>query len=70
MKTKSEARMKVTLNGTWAGPDGTARAGTVLDLPQLRADELLKSHAARVFDKERDAKAPRGLVKPPENPKE
>lgn len=62
---KSEAvRMKVTLNGIWAGPDGVARPGTVLDLPQQRADELLKARMARMFDRERDEKSPRGLTKP------
>jgi hypothetical protein len=56
--------MKVTLTGIWAGPEGVARPGTVLDLPQAKADELLKVRAARIFDKDRDAKALRGLTKP------
>jgi hypothetical protein len=46
-----------------AGPEGVAKAGTVLDVPQAKADELLKSRAARAFDKDRDAKAPRGISK-------
>lgn len=58
-----EAKMKVTLIGTLAGPDGCARPGTVLDVPQAKAEELLKVRAARMFDKERDEKSPRGLVK-------
>lgn len=58
-----EADVKITLMTTMAGPDGIARAGTVLDVPQAKADELLKSRAARVYDKSRDERAPRGLVK-------
>jgi hypothetical protein len=46
-----------------AGPEGVAKAGTVLDVPQAKADELLHSRHARAFDKDRDAKAPRGLTK-------
>lgn len=61
-----EANMKVTLNTIFAGPDGTARPGTVLDVSQAVADELLKTRCARPFDRERDANAPRGLTKPKE----
>jgi hypothetical protein len=56
--------MKVTLMTQLAGPAGTAKPGTVLDMPTEQAEQLLKARAARMFDKLRDAKAPVGLVKP------
>ncbi len=55
--------MKVTLVGTMAGPEGNARPGTVLDLPDQQAKEMLNQRAAREYDHTRDAKAPRGLTK-------
>lgn len=58
-----EAPVKVTLVQTLAGPDGCAKPGTVLDVSQQKADELLKARAARMFDRQRDEKAPRGLTK-------
>lgn len=58
-----EAPVKVTLVQTLAGPEGCAKPGTVLDVPQNKADELLKARAARPFDRDRDDKAPRGLTK-------
>lgn len=57
--------MKVTQTAVYAGPDGVARAGTVLDLPQPEADQRIKDRSARPFDKERDAKKPFGLQKAP-----
>ena len=58
-----EAPVKVTLVQTLAGPEGSAKPGTVLDVSQQKADELLKARAARLFDRSRDEKAPRGLTK-------
>lgn len=55
--------MKVTLMTQLAGPHGTAKPGTVLDMPTEQAEQMLKVRAARVFDKERDGKAPVGLTK-------
>lgn len=57
--------MKITLTTIYAGPDGTARPGTVLDLPQDRAEHLLKQRCARPFDKLRDKRAPQGIVAAP-----
>lgn len=59
--------MKITLTTTMAGPDGVARAGTVLDLPQAQADDLITRRSARAFDKERDERAPRGITKAAES---
>ena len=56
------ARMKVTMQTLLAGPHGVARRGTVLDLPETEAKELVERNFAREYDRERDAKAPVGLV--------
>jgi hypothetical protein len=58
--------VKVTMQTIMAGPDGVAKPGTVLDVPQQFGDQLLAGHYARPFDKDRDSKAPRGLAKPKE----
>jgi hypothetical protein len=61
--TESE-QVKITLSGVYAGPDGTAVAGTVLDLPEQKAREMLEAQAARPYDAKRDAKKPMGLQTP------
>lgn len=58
--------MKVTMTATMAGPSGVARPGTVLDVPEQRAKELVEGHFARPYDAERDRKAQTGLQKAPE----
>jgi len=62
VRKKSEGRMKVALTQTLAGPEGTAKPGTVLDLPESVAKDWIDRRFARTFDKERDAKAPIGLT--------
>lgn len=66
MRVRESGTMKVTLTTLLAGPQGVAKVGTVLDLPSDQAEQMIKSRYARRFDKERDRKAPVGLVKPPE----
>jgi len=58
--------MKVTMLGCWARPEGIAKAGAVVEVTDKVGKELIDTHSARPFDGERDKKAPRGLVKPPE----
>lgn len=58
--------VKVTMQTIMAGPDGVAKPGTVLDVPQQFGDQLLAGRYARPFDKDRDSKSPRGLAKPKE----
>jgi hypothetical protein len=57
--------MKVTMTTLMAGPDGVAGRGTVLDLPQDQAEQLIRSRQARPYDRERDKKAPVGKVVAP-----
>ena len=63
-KPKTEGRMKITLTTCMAGPLGVARPGTVLDMPEPQAKQMLADRMGREFDKQRDAKAPQGLTKP------
>lgn len=60
------AKMKVTMLTCLAGPNGNARPGTVLDIPQPEAEEFIKERFARPYDAERDKKSPRGLFVAPE----
>lgn len=55
--------MKVTMVSLAASPEGVARPGTVLDVPEQRAKELVERRHAVLFDKDRDAKKPQGWVK-------
>jgi hypothetical protein len=59
-----EAKMKVTMQTILAGPKGVARPGTVIDLPQAQAEELIAKRYARAYDKQLDAKAKLGLERP------
>lgn len=56
--------MKITMITCAAGPGGVARPGTVIDLPNNQAEQLVKERYARPFDRSVDAKAPHGLQKP------
>lgn len=56
--------MKVTLVTCAAGPQGVARPGTVLDLPQTAAEQLINGRFARPYNRERDRKAPSGYQQP------
>jgi hypothetical protein len=47
-----------------AGPKGVARPGTVIDVPQAQAEELIAGRFARAFDKQLDSKAKVGLERP------
>jgi hypothetical protein len=67
LEVKELSPVKITMLTCAAGPDGVARRGTVLDVPQQEAEEMIKGLYARNYDKERDAKAPVGRVKAPEN---
>jgi len=55
--------MKVTMQKIAAGPQGVARRGTVLDVPEKEGNELIEKQIARQFDAKRDAKATRGWTK-------
>lgn len=59
--------MKVTLTSIAAGPQGVARPGTVLDVPQEQAERMITERYARPYDKERDAKARYGFESAPES---
>ena len=52
--------MKVTLQTLACRPMGVAKPGTVLDMPPEEAERLIANRCARVYDKERDAKAKHG----------
>ena len=53
--------MKVTMVACMAGPAGVARQGTVLELPEQQAKELIEGRYARQFDAKRDSKNQRGF---------
>ena len=55
--------MKITMQKIAAGPQGVARRGTVLDVPEKEGQELIEKQIARQFDAKRDAKAVRGWTK-------
>jgi len=60
---KRRARnVKITLTTCLAGPQGVGRPGTVLNLPEDQAKELIQQRSAREFDSLRDRKAHIGLV--------
>lgn len=63
---KEEESVKVTMTATMAGPQGVAKPGTVLDVNEQRAKELVDGHYARTYEEQRDARNPHGLQKPPE----
>lgn len=58
-----DENVKVTMTTCAAGPQGIARPGTVLDLPDQRAKEMIDGHFARDYDAGKDAKNPRGFSK-------
>ena len=62
----TEETMKITLQTLAAGPQGVARPGTVLDLPQQQAEEMISQRSARPYDKDRDHKARHGYERPEE----
>lgn len=62
--------MKLTMLTCAAGPEGVARPGTVLEMPEKVAKEWIDQRFARDYDKERDRKATVGLTKPKEKPEE
>ena len=53
--------VKVTMQKLYAGPDGVARPGTVIDLPEPRAAEFKRDNAARDYNKDLDAEKPQGI---------
>jgi hypothetical protein len=53
--------MEVTMLTTYAGPDGVAHPGTVIDIPAEQAKELIGGKFARKVDPKKDEKARRGL---------
>lgn len=59
--------MKVTLTTLACGPQGVAKPGTVLDVPQEQAERMIADRMARPHDKDRDAKAPHGFAPAPVN---
>lgn len=59
---RRQQNMKVTLTTCWAGPMGVARPGTVLNVPEDKAQELVQSRQARQYDEKRDRKAPVGFM--------
>lgn len=56
-------QMKITMTSIAAGPQGVARRGTVLDVPEAEGKDLIDRQFARAFDSKRDAKNIRGFVK-------
>ena len=62
-----DVNVKVTMTATLAGPEGNARPGTVLELPEQDAKEMIANQKARQYDPARDKKNPQGLAKPPAN---
>lgn len=66
-QTKKERTMKVTMVTCMAGPDGVARQGTVLDVPETTAKEWIDGRFAVAYDKELHKRNPHGLVKAKDN---
>ena len=64
---RPEMAMKITMLTRMCGPTGTAQPGTVLEMPQPQADEMIRERFARPYDGERDKKNPKGLVTAPES---
>ena len=63
---EEQQTVKITLQTLAAGPQGVARPGTVLDLPQQQAEEMISQRSARPYDKDRDHKAKHGYERPEE----
>jgi len=62
--SRNEERMKVIMQTVMCGPKGNAFQGTLLDLPEKEAKELIDIKAARVYDPQRDTKIRQtGLVR-------
>ncbi len=59
--------MKVTMVTLAAGPQGIAKPGTVLDVNEAKAKELIEGNFARQYDPDRDRKNQQGFSKPPES---
>jgi hypothetical protein len=55
--------MKVTMCKIAAGPQGVARRGTVLDVPEKEGQDLIEKQIARQYDAKRDEKAVKGWTK-------
>lgn len=55
--------MKIVLTGTMCGPKGNGYRGTVLELPDEEAKQLIRDRSARPYDHAKDSRAPHGLVK-------
>lgn len=55
--------MKVTMQKIAAGPQGVARRGTVLDVPEKEGNDLIERQIARAYDAKRDARAAKGWTK-------
>ena len=58
--------MRITMATCLAGPNGIARPGTVMDMPEKVAKEWIDKRFALPFDKDRDKKASVGLTSAPE----
>ena len=60
-QTTESIDVKVTMNTLLACPQGVARPGTVLDLPEAKAAELKAGNFARDYKPDKDAKNPHGM---------
>lgn len=49
--------MKITMITTLCGPEGSAFPGTVLEMEEKKAAEMIREHYARPYDKEKDRDA-------------
>ena len=58
--------MKVVLTGVAACPQGVAKPGTVMEMREEDAKDLIARHHAREYNAERDRKSPHGYARPPE----
>ena len=54
---KSSKKKRVTMVVSLCGPEGNARAGDVLTVPEVVAQEWIDGRFAREFDKDRDGMA-------------
>jgi hypothetical protein len=59
--------MKVTMQKIAAGPQGVARRGTVLDVPEKEGQDLIDRQIARAYDSKRDVRAIKGWTKAQDN---
>ena len=60
-RTRTEKSMRVALTTIAAGPEGVAKPGTIMDLPESVAKQWIDSRFARPLDRESDKKAPVGF---------